>query len=148
MAAKRTRKPREEPKPTQAQRDAICADVRQGLTPLQAALVAGVTDAEFNEWLRAGREGQEPAATLLQGLAKAEAECELVIVGRVKVAAKDDWKAAAWLAERRWPERYQRKSIQGDDAPRSDSQARAPEDPFTELDNVVDMRGRRGTTAR
>jgi hypothetical protein len=128
---------------------AICEIVRQGVAPVEAALVVGVCEDAFVEWLRAGKEGEEPAATLLRKLRQAEAEAELTVIGRIKLAAKSNWQAAAWIAERRWPERYARRSIQGDDAPRRQDTpaARALDDPFAELDNVTPLRAGRGQSS-
>lgn len=164
MAAKKSKKPKKakpvaqydeaigparEPRPDKALRERICTWVRDGVKPLRAAVVEGATEDEFNEWMRAGRAGQRHSCEQLAlELERAEAYAEATVIGRIKLAAKEDWKAASWLAERNWPERYQRKSIQGDDAPRSPAHVRPDDDPFTELDNVVDMGTRRGQGSR
>lgn len=134
--------PEVEPRPDKALRAAICKWVRDGVVVKQAALVEGVFEDEFTEWMRSD---SSSCAQFRRDVARAEATSEALVVGRIKASAKTDWKAAAWLAERNWPERYQRKSIQGDDAPRNPSKEPGPDDPFAALDNVVDMKDRRGT---
>lgn len=133
--------PEREPEPDANLRQAICDLVEQGVVPKQAAVALGVIEDELAEWLR-----QETRECLLLKweLQQAEAKAEVNVVKTIKIAAEDDWKAAAWLAERNWPERYQRRSIQGKDAPRT-TQENVQQNPFSDLDNVVGIRSSGGS---
>lgn len=89
--------------------DAIVRDVERGLFPTQAAAARGVPAATLAEWLDLGRAGREPYATFASDVDAAEANAALKLIVAVTEAASrrpslgGDWKAAAWLLERKYP---------------------------------------------
>lgn len=73
--------------------------VKAGLTVERACLAAGVGVTTFRDWRRA-------SPSLSVALKKAESEFELKHIQNISVHASDDWKASAWVLERKFPERY------------------------------------------
>src|SRR4029453_3632109 len=60
-------------------------------------------------WLTRGAKdptGLTPEGGLWARIAAAMAEAEAIDVARMNRAAAKDWRAASWLLERRWPERW------------------------------------------
>jgi hypothetical protein len=83
----------------------LCTAVRQGMTYALAAAYAGIHYDTLNEWRRSKAEFSE-------ALTRAEAEGALANLARVEQAAEaGDWRASAWLLERRYPHDYG-KSVQ------------------------------------
>jgi hypothetical protein len=120
----------------------ICDLIRLGLSPREASASAGVTNEDYATWMAQGARGGRGLSKFVDfklAVEQAEASCEALLVGRVMAAANDgSWQAAAWLAERRFPGRWTRKSISEDTRlPSTDRPAkRASDDPFDALDNV------------
>jgi len=89
--------------------DAIVRDVERGLFPRQAAARQCVPESVLNDWLELGRAGREPYATFATDLDAAEADSALKLIAAITDSAKTrpslggDWKAAAWLLERKYP---------------------------------------------
>ena len=109
-----------------------------------AANRAGVTVKCFYEWLRKGDPaGTDPERARYRAfraeVEKARAESESRSVALVAQAAATNWQAAAWLLERRWPERWARPSQR-----EKDEGAGAPVqvDPFAEVDELAQRRKR------
>lgn len=75
-----------------------------------AALSAGVPKATFYSWMR---EAQEPNAhprlkLFAEQVDKANADAEAGLLATINMHALKQWQAAAWIAERKWPDRYGR----------------------------------------
>jgi len=89
--------------------------VAQGAPWDIAARASGITDKTFQNWRKWAKEGKEPYAGLMVELSEAEATAEVGILttlqsaskGQLPSSAKPD--AAAWILERRYPERYGRR---------------------------------------
>ena len=85
-----------------------------------AAAAAGVSENAFGHWMRRGQDSSdEPHATFAASILSIEAETESERVARI--AATADWKAQAWLLERksraRWGDsRHLEVSVQTEDA--------------------------------
>jgi len=127
------------PRCTDAVTDAVVRLIRAGVAPAVAAQTEGVERPLFDLWMRRGAsngQGEYRFARFRDAVLRAEAECEAFLVARVRSSAADSWQAAAWLAERRFGERWQRKSIVEDGKPA----VTAGEDPFADLDNVTPIR--------
>ncbi len=81
-----------------------------GSTYKHAAQYAGVTYDTFNNWMkRGGKAKSGKYFEFFNAVKKAEAEClarNLLIIN--KSAQGGTWQAAAWIAERRFPEDYGR----------------------------------------
>ncbi len=81
-----------------------------------AAAVAGVARSTLHEWLRRGeidlKAGKRTiAAQLKKDFDAASATAELNLLTIVDKAAPNDWKAAAFKLERRWPDRWARRQV-------------------------------------
>lgn len=85
----------------------VVALVRRGNLRNVAAASVGVTTRKFNDWLRLGAQGQEPYADFLEAIDQAEAEWETRMVQSIEGAGvsgeRGEWKASAWMLERRKP---------------------------------------------
>lgn len=118
-------------KPTQAQIDTICDCLRKGNFRETAIAFAGVSPAIVRNWIRSGVKDLEAGedtleASLVTGMRKAEAEAEVNSVNAIgergfnpfvtsrssrsddkgnnsesETVAPPDWKALAWILERR-----------------------------------------------
>jgi transposase len=90
----------------------ILETIRVGATFTAAARLAGVSVDTIHEWRRrgAGAHPTRPATPRLARFARAVDEAlgqaEQVIVERIHVASVEDWRAGAWLLERRHPDAY------------------------------------------
>lgn len=79
--------------------DVVLNYVRSGLFIQQACLAAGVSMRTFQEW-------RQKDPRLSASLKKAEAEFERVHIQNITTHAAKDWKASAWMLERKYPQRY------------------------------------------
>lgn len=77
---------------------------RAGLPDCQIAAALGVRAETFSVWRNHPK--TENQAQLSKALKKADAEREAALVTRIMRASDDTWQAAAWLLERRYPDRY------------------------------------------
>lgn len=94
---------------TQELQDKIVAGVRMGLTKCVASELAGVPVGTFKDWMAWGLDGREPYAAFSAAIQKAVAESEAMLLSTIKDASKKEWTAAAWIMERRFPERWARR---------------------------------------
>ena len=87
---------------TKPVKDRIIEALRAGTTYEIAAQYAGISRSTLYEWLKKG-EGNATGVyrTFYDNIKKAEAEGAVVHLGTISQASKKDWKAAAWLLERR-----------------------------------------------
>lgn len=110
------------------QRRVILAAIRAGATYHHAAQAAGVSSNTFHDWLSKGRaererldEGREPDeqqaqyVALLTDVESAGAQGVIVHLGHINTAARGtalrgpQWRASAWLLERRHPDDFGRR---------------------------------------
>lgn len=71
------------------------------------AAALGVHESTFYTWCNKPKSDKQREFS--EALKKAEADYENALLAVVMKAGKDkDWKAAAWLLERKYPERYAR----------------------------------------
>lgn len=77
---------------------------RAGLPDCQIAAVLGVSKETYSRWINHPKTDNQNQ--LRQQLKKADAEREEALVTRIMRASDDTWQAAAWLLERRYPDRY------------------------------------------
>ncbi|MBZ0153732.1 MAG: hypothetical protein K8J09_19570 [Planctomycetes bacterium] len=92
---------------TDDQRDEILRQVAAGAYPERAARAAGVVGATMRSRRRSDK-------VFAQELDRAEACGESTLAGIVGEHATKIWQAAAWLLERRWPERWARPEIRNE----------------------------------
>ena len=95
---------------TDAVQEKVCEYIRQGLTYEVAARAAGISESTFYRWRERGESARSGRyREFWEALKRAEAVAELRLVQRVHAASKDTWQAAAWILERRHPDRWGRK---------------------------------------
>ena len=87
-------------------RETITRYIRQGSFRETACAAAGVTAKTLREWLRRGKDESDQGlrtkyTDLVEAMDKAEAECVVRDVAKIRAAGEDDWKALAWVLERR-----------------------------------------------
>ena len=90
-------------------------DALRAGVPIGAACTrAGVGESTFHRWLQNAREGRggknlaryREFGELVQ---KALGDSEAGLVARILTASTKSWQAAAWLLERKWPDRWARR---------------------------------------
>jgi hypothetical protein len=82
--------------------DKICEGIKKGLTYDMCAKFAGVSPSAFYTWLRKGREGKEKKfIDFVSKLEQAEASGAVFHLQNITNNSKEDWKASAWILERR-----------------------------------------------
>lgn len=119
--------------------DRILAVLRAGGYDETACAAAGVSRNQFYEWLRRGRAGDGIYEVFLADVERARAEGESRNVMLIAQAAQANWQAAAWLLERRHPERWARPSQREKDAPGGNAPVTI-DDPFAEVDELAQRR--------
>ena len=86
----------------------ICAAIRAGMSRTGAAGIVGLHPTTITNWLDKGEDGDKRYVGFLDAYKKAEATFEQTVIGRISAASMDTWQAAAWLAERRFPQQWVR----------------------------------------
>jgi hypothetical protein len=76
-----------------------------------ACALVGIGTTTFYRWLElgSGPNARSPYREFREAVKKAEAAAEAKRIQIITEAAKEDWKAAAWYLERRYPERWGRR---------------------------------------
>lgn len=102
------------PKFTEGTRAALIEAVSEGLYKSHAAARGGVSIDTLDRWLAAGDAGEAPFAEFALEYRAAEADLAREYLGYIRAKAKgtprgiktpkgQDWKAAAWFLEKRFP---------------------------------------------
>jgi hypothetical protein len=86
----------------------IIAFIRRGNTIETAARCAGIHRDTFYDWMKRGRKGQSGYREFADQVDTAVAQAEALHVEVLREASKDDWRAAAWILERRNPRDWAR----------------------------------------
>ena len=87
----------------------ICDAIRAGNYQDVAAQYAGITAATFYNWMVKGEAGKKSYLEFFDAVKKAQADAEVRNVAIIGQAAQKTWQAAAWLLERRNPDRWANK---------------------------------------
>jgi len=108
-------KPGRPPGPTKMTPEVVAACVqamKAGAYIETASSYAGITRETLYEWLRKGAaEEAGPYRDFSDTIKKALADSELRDLSLIAKAANEQWQAAAWRLERRYPERWGRRVI-------------------------------------
>lgn len=121
-------------RPTKCTPDArveVCNAIRDGMTYADAAVMAGIGYSTFRDWMRRGEEGEEPFFEFMVAAEQAALDWKASAIKGIAAAgtgAKADWRASAFLLERRHPDQYGR----------GDSQTRIVATLRTEAERVRD----------
>lgn len=87
---------------TKARKDRILQAIGAGCSYEMAADYAGITRQTLWAWMKKGEEGKDKNyLTFLNDIKSAEVEGAMSNLGTIQDASKKDWKAAAWILERR-----------------------------------------------
>lgn len=92
--------------------DRLLNAIRAGATYEVACDHAGIAYSTLRSWIVAAEESRNDQAKmdLLEAIKKAEADAEVANIALIRKAASDgQWQAAAWILERRHPERWARR---------------------------------------
>ncbi len=98
---------------TPAVKKTICKAIKLGATLEIAARAAGIGARTLDEWLNHGRDELQvdpdasgPCAAFVSEVMIASSKNEQELIGIIRKEAPQTWQAAAWLLERKFPERY------------------------------------------
>jgi len=96
------------PKLTPAVQEKILQALHLSNHRKHAAAFAGVGERTFRRWMACGANPDDvPYASFRQAVEEAEAKAHVMSMGCIAKAARGgDWKAAAWMLERKLPEHY------------------------------------------
>lgn len=88
--------------------------IRQGCPQGVAARRSGLSERQFYDWCARGRAARSGKYhDFWNALEQAQAIAEATLVLRMQVHAQADWRAAAWMLERRFPDRWkQHKAVE------------------------------------
>ena len=99
MATKKKGRPS---KFTKARKERIVQAISAGCTYEMAADYAGISRTTLWGWLKKGEDPKEKSyCTFLNQVKRAEVEGAMVHLGTIAQASEKDWKASAWMLERR-----------------------------------------------
>ena len=97
-----TRKAGTRSKFTQPRKDRIIKAIGAGCSYEMAADYAGISRQTLWNWIKKGEEGKDRNyITFLDNIKTAEIEGAMANLGTIQEASQKDWKAAAWILERR-----------------------------------------------
>jgi len=87
--------------------------LESGVAIEAAAARVGVARRTIYNWLERANEVDAPAVYVefAERIQRSRDACEADLVSRVAREAKEDWRAAAWLLERLYPDRFARPSV-------------------------------------
>lgn len=91
-------------------REKLLTAIRAGNYRRPACKFAGITDRVLRMWLERGE--KQPGSVygaFARELHAAEEMAEIRAVGFIAAAARNDWKAAGWYLERKFPKRWGRR---------------------------------------
>lgn len=81
-----------------------------GANNVDIAKAVGISESTFYRWVSTPKSDNQ--RELSESLKKAEADYKNALLGIIAKAAQErDWKAAAWLMERKYPDEYGRRFV-------------------------------------
>ena len=100
---------------TQELWDAVLGRIREGAPPSRAATAEGIPSFQWASWTNP--DNTSMSREWARQVLKAEAHAECTLVSAVRMG-DSSWRGAAWLLERRWPERWsEHRGKQGSEGP-------------------------------
>lgn len=87
----------------------ICRELAEGLSIASACAAAGIDRATYHRWIARGDEGP-PFSDFRDAATRARAAGTRGLELTVRTAADGDWRAAAWMLERRAPEDWSKRT--------------------------------------
>ena len=102
-----TRGPGRPTKLTPATQAKILESIRAGLTHKLACMRVGVNDSTFYRWLQEGSQARSGRyKDFHDEVMRANADSAEVLLNQIRIKAYEDWRAAAFILERRFPDDY------------------------------------------
>lgn len=101
------RKPGRPTKFTKEVQEKLLEGARRGYTIRAYCAYAGITQSCYYRW---SKRKEKKFRKFFKLLKIAEGEAEAVVFERIMSASAQQWQAAAWILERRYPEDYGRKT--------------------------------------
>jgi hypothetical protein len=92
--------------------DLIVAGLEAGMSVTKASRAAGLNPRTYYQWAEWAKKGKKPWATHWERIEYAQDRGMVVLAGRVMTASKKDWRAAAWMLERRDPKQWGKREHQ------------------------------------
>lgn len=91
------------------QRIVLCEALKAGNYRTTACQIAGISYATFNNWMKRGGddedgeriEFEEPYRGFVDDVRSAEAQGEAELLETIRLAARQDWKAASWILSKK-----------------------------------------------
>lgn len=82
--------------------------IEDGLPLKQSAMLAGISYDSLNRWRIRGESKSAPLefCDFCKALRHSEAIAMQRLVGRIQAAGEADWKASAWMLEKRFPDEF------------------------------------------
>lgn len=87
-----------------------------GITERQVATVIGVHPKTLSKWIN--RPASAAQEDFSRQASRARIEGKAALIKKIEEAADNDWKAAAWLLERKYPSEFARPAVR---APKSNT---------------------------
>lgn len=84
----------------------VLEGIASGLDTKCACGIAKLPYSTWKWWLKQAEDGEEPYTELAFRAHAADAERKQIYFATLREAAKEDWKAAAWLLEKLYPTEY------------------------------------------
>lgn len=94
---------------TEERVEKILKALRQGMPYKQAAAYGGISYDTLNRWRNSGEAGaSEELSEFCNAMKEAEGEAVFKLLSTIRRSAtlRNDWKAAAWILERRHPKEW------------------------------------------
>lgn len=79
----------------------FCDAVRLGCSYKLASKAAGISESTFGNWQRRSKTGEEPFVSFMAEVERAESDHAQACLESIMAARDTDWKAGAWMMERR-----------------------------------------------
>jgi hypothetical protein len=90
----------------------LVAYVERGLTYARAAQACGIGYSTFKQWMARGRKEKRGIyADFAAAIKKADAVCEGWHLENIRKHAVKSWQASAWTLERKFPDRWTKRSF-------------------------------------
>jgi hypothetical protein len=86
----------------------LCDLLAAGNTIKTCCDVCGIARSTFHDWIQRGENGEEKFADFSEAVSRARGRAKTKLVKVLVDAAPLDWRSAAWLLERGWPNEYGR----------------------------------------
>lgn len=88
----------------------VCDDLRAGHSVSSACASAGIHQASYFGWMARGEAGERRFVEFFDAVTQAKADGARQLEAVVRKSAMDDWRAAAWMLERRLPDEWSKRT--------------------------------------